>query len=184
MIDIFNHMMDVLACFYNNGYLFKCSSIDFDDVIKNNMNRIMMIHNCSIDSEFNHENVNMTHCMICFQYVGNFKHFTICEQCCNSCINKRVRFIINAINSYPSFWCYDNTEQVYSVIQISDYDIYFPESHNKAHMLNHFVNNLYRLKHRFYHETPIMLLLSIYDPKSSCYQLNHDIIFHMLKFIY
>ena len=158
--------MDILTCFYNNGYLFKCLPCDFDNMIINTMKSIILINKNAVNSYFHNKNVSR--CIICFQYVDVSYSFKVCKNCCNCCIGKKVLFEMSISYIYPIFWYYDDIQKLRCLISFDRYRIYFPEFRNKDSVLTHFVNNSFKLKHRFYHEIPIILLLSIYDPKSSC----------------
>src|SRR5579863_10049706 len=132
--------MDLISCFYNNGYLFKCSHLKFDNVIKKHMKSLMSIVGIFNGPTFDNESVNLLHCLICFQYVGHsyfydkcFRGFTICENCCYECIDKKVSFMMDTINLHPTFG-YKVQEQ-YNVIEYCEYYTHFPEFHDKIQVL-------------------------------------------------
>lgn len=178
------YIMDVIKCFYKNGYLFKCSPCNFDNMMFNHMKDMIDIYKNGAVSDFDHKNENLLHCMICFRWVGRSREFTICENCCNTCIGKKVLFNMCMRSIYPTFWYYDDISKEHKMIPRDSYNNYFPEHHYKNQVLNNFINNVSKLKHRFYHDSEIIFLLSIYDHASSLHTLNWDIMIYILRFIY
>ena len=189
-------MVEYLDSFCDNKYLFKCDRSQFNVVIKFAMTKLIKYEKHGIVHIIDDTS---TKCVICHQRITCFHEFSICCNCCKYWVNKEIILNLAEIKSYiaPTLWQYNNHSRKYDIIMTYNYYHYFPEftddswfsitghdNYNRFVIYSHFINNSFRLKHRFYHDTQSILLLSIYDTSSSCSILNWDIMIHILKFIY
>ena len=84
--------MEIFEYFHINKHLFKCETHEFDDAIKNVMEKLIIsdINNkIYFTPDMRHHNKH-TKCAICLQDVGITNLLVICHNCCNICINKNV----------------------------------------------------------------------------------------------
>lgn len=201
-------MSEIFERFYTHGYLFKCDGHEFDNLIKKTIKQLINV--CYSTEKKFMSGISDQHihkiCAICLQHFDFYNCLAICHNCCNVCIGKNIIIDFGIYYIYTTMFCYDVGNDNYRLISVADYckhyvefyfnclqdtehyvsndDLIFRSLVIKSNMLSHFVNNLPKLKNRFYHVVAITFLLSLKDSKSSCYVLNCDIIFYVLKFIY
>lgn len=194
--------MDLLIHFYEHKCLFKCDKRMFNVNVK-----------CALTKLFSRENINehqffvLTHhhvnvrCIICLQIVSTIgskyatSSFVICSSCCHDCNpefalvaitvsnvigNMRSSIVQNVISYERSYRIeYSNVDHK----NMARYEI-----NNVGFMVRpnskNFINNSYKLMHRFYHTTILIFLMAISDHNSHRNTLNMDITFHILRFIY
>lgn len=184
-------MAEIFDYFCANKCLFKCDAHEFDKMIKYTMNKLIVV-----DTFYNirfcgaYDTHKHTICSICLQEMNHVNCLAICCICCNICINKKVIIDFGTVGLLTNMFYYDNGHNKYQMICIDDYGNHF-DIHSRCNpilikmtILNKFFNNSPKLKYRFYHVVPIMFILSLSDPTSECYVLNHDIMIYILKFIY
>lgn len=192
--------MDILEHFYNNKCLFKCDQNCFDHEIKRTL-ETLLLNNQIISKNVVHlfDNVKITKCIICLQSVIDNGDYVICDNCCNTCINKKIKIsifglqhgIFRVITRYICFnigGCYGwHYSRCCNLIK------YFPnieQNHNNSkcniqHIVSKlFINNSYKLIRRFFNTVSIIFLMSSNDVHSLCHMLNPDVIMYILKFIY
>ena len=182
--------MDPLTHFYNNGCLFKCDALMFNDTIKSVLTNLLTYQ--KIDFEYSYmfklHDVAIK-CIICTQIVpiNNMKSlgssFLICKNCCNECTNKRTIMTLYT-RIFMGHFClnwdvYDN--YVYLFVKKDVRPVYLIDTDEiKTGM----INNSHKLRHRYYHTIPIMFIMSISDNNSHCNELNLDAVKYILSFIY
>lgn len=185
-------MSDIFEYLHANGHLFKCAAHEFDYNIKYVMEKLIIKDwlkreqfTFCVDDKYLHKK-----CAICLQYIEFNNMLAICHNCCNVCINKQVMINFShdtyhihtlmfnyEINDYKLFRFEDRNDKFIEFGPMYSQDV-------KNKVLDHFVINLPKLKDRFYHVVPVILLLSLSDSASVCCVLNDDIIFYILKLIY
>ena len=201
-------MSNIVEHFSIYGSLFNCAVQEFDIVIKNTLNKLIIIR--YVDKKRLNVDINyavmfdknyidrFNKCIICLQHLTYTKGLIICHNCCNICIGKKVMVNIGMFEVSTSMMINFDIFELYTImmyedyqmISFSDYNKHFVDHRSsfpngtKRNVLNYFVNNSPKLKDRFYHMVPVILLLSLSDLASECCVLNDDIMFYILKFIY
>ena len=193
-------MSNIIKHINTYGSLFNCAVHEFDVMIKNALNKLIITRYAnrkSLEIDINYAD-KFNKCVICLQNLMCTQGLIICHNCCNVCIGKKVMISFGTFEMSTTSMINFDTFVLYTImmyddyqtIHISEYQKYFVDHYysfpfdTKHNVLNHFVNNSPKLRSRFYHVAPVTLLLSLRDPASECYVLNDDIMFYILKLIY
>ena len=177
--------MERFTYLHHNNCFFKCEKNMFKYCIKDVFTDLFTLESLDVNRLHIFELHNsITKCIVCLQLIltVNMKNvdssFLICDECCNSCIDQYIFIefyastIFQQINSH--WFRYDIRAHKYMNAATIRYNI------GEAT----FINNSYKLIHRYYHTVPIIFLLSTLDINSCNNGLNLDIIVYILKFIY